>query len=84
MVTISIKEQTRRKILSIAGELQRQKGRRVDFDEVIRHLADMYEKGEQKRELFELFCSPVDKGRIRFKDIYATLMKERRMDEQRS
>lgn len=81
MVTISISEETRKKILSIAGELQKRKGRRVDFDEVIKYLAYMHEKREQKQELFELFCSPV--GRVRFKDVYAMLMKERRMDERR-
>jgi len=81
MVTISISEQTRKKILSIAGELQKEKGRRVDFNEVIMHLADSYKKGEQSPELFELFCGPV--GKVRFRDIYAALMKERRTDERR-
>ena len=81
MVTISLREETRKKILSIAGELQKQKGDRVDFDEVINYLADAYKKGEQNRELFELFCRPVPKAR--FKDLYALLIKERRMDEQR-
>lgn len=80
MVTISISEETRKKILSIAGELQKQKGHRVDFDEVIRYLANIYKKSEKKQELFELFCAPT---RVRFKDVYAMLMKERRTDERR-
>lgn len=81
MVTISISEQTRKKILSIAGELQKERGRRIDFDEVIMHLADMYRKGERSPELFELFCGPI--GKVRFRDMYAALMRERRTDERR-
>lgn len=81
MVTISLREETRKKILSIAGELQKEKGDRVDFDEVINYLADAYTKRERNIELFELFCRPVQKAR--FKDLYALLIKERRIDEQR-
>ena len=81
MVTISISEETRRKILSIAGDLQKQKGDRVDFDQVITYLADAYKKNERKQHLFELFCKPVPKAK--FEELYGALVKERRMDESR-
>ncbi len=81
MVTISISEETRRKILSIAGDLQRLKGERVDLDEVISYLTDAYRKGEKRKDLFELFCRPVSGAR--FRDLYASLVRERRMDERR-
>jgi hypothetical protein len=81
LVTISIREETRKKILSIAGELQKQKGVRVDFDQAISYLADAHKTNERKKELFELFCKPVPKAK--FEDLYGALVKERRMDESR-
>ena len=81
MVTISIREETRKKILFIAGDLQKQKGDRVDFDQVINYLADAYKKSERKTDLFELFCKPVPK--VKFENLYGNLIRERRMDESR-
>lgn len=66
-------------MLSIAGELQKLKGERVDFDQVINYLADVFKKNERRMDLFELFCKPVRK--TKFENLYGELIRERRMDE---
>ena len=42
MTTISIKEDTRKKLLRIAGEIQKKTQERADFDTVIQFLIDAY------------------------------------------
>ncbi len=81
MVTIAITEENRRKLLSIAADLQKKTGRRVDFDEVISYLTRTYERSIRRSELFELFCKPVEGGDLN--TLYAELISERREDEQR-
>jgi len=81
MVTIAINDENRRKLLSIAADLQKKTGRRVDFDEVISFLTRTYERNLRRMEMFQLFCRPVVGAD--FNSLYAELIAERRKDEQR-
>lgn len=79
MTTISIKEDTRKELLKIAGEIQTKTKKRVDFDEVIRFLIDVYELKEIDRKEWEKFTTPIQG--IDFDTVYSDLVLERRLDE---
>lgn len=80
MARLTISEENRRRLLRIAGDLQRETGRRISFDDVISYLAESYEKRAQNKELFRLFCEPVE--RVDFDGSYFELIAERRRDEE--
>lgn len=79
MATISIEESTRKKLLSIAADLQKEKGERVDFDHVISYLTESFHSKRRRPELFERFASGIPG--VKFQDAYDELMRERRRDE---
>ena len=79
MVTIAVDNETRRKLLGIASDLQKKLGRRVDFNETISYLISLYEKERKNPELFKLSCKPIEG--LRFEGVYQELIEERRRDE---
>ena len=79
MVTIAVDNETRKKLLEIASDLQKKLGRRVDFNETISYLISLYEKERKNLELFKLFCKPIEG--LRFEEVYQELIEERRRDE---
>lgn len=80
MVTIAISKETRRKLLEIASELQKNSEKKLDFEDVIEYLITLHEHKMKKPELFEAFCRPIEK--VSFEEIYGELIKERRRDEE--
>ena len=79
MVTIAVDNETGKKLLEIASDLQKKLGRRVDFNETISYLISLYEKKRKNPELFKLFCKPIEG--LRFEGVYQELIEERRRDE---
>lgn len=79
MATISIDESTRKKLLSIAADLQKEYGERVDFDRVIDYLTESYESRQRRPELWNRFTQPIPG--VKFDEAYDELMRERRRDE---
>lgn len=80
MVTIAVSEENRAKLLRIAGELQKNLGKRVSFDEVISYLIGLYEEKRRRLELFRLFCEPVEGAS--FEEAYRELVRTRRKEEE--
>lgn len=77
MRTISIKEDIKEELLKYASELQIKLGRRVDYNEAIRHLLMQRRK---RPTLLKEACTPMpgaDEAR-------RTLLEERRLDEERA
>jgi len=77
MSTISIKEDVKEELLKFASELQIKLGRRVDYNEAIRHLLMQRRK---RPTLLREACAPMpgaDEAR-------RALLKERRLDEGRA
>ena len=58
LATISIGEVNRKRLLSIASDLQKKTGKRVDFDEVISHLTEACESKQPRQDLWDLFTQP--------------------------
>ncbi|HZY94111.1 MAG TPA: hypothetical protein VFE98_04520 [Candidatus Bathyarchaeia archaeon] len=79
MATISIDESTRKKLLSIAADLQKEYGERVDFDRVIDYLTESYESKKPRLEYWDQFTKGI--SGVKFEDAYRELMRERRRDE---
>lgn len=82
MTTISISEYTKKRLLIVAGELQSKLGKKVDFNDVINHLLNLYENSKRSPELFKRFATPI-KG-VSFKELYDELIRERELDEERT
>lgn len=82
MTTISIKEDTRKKLLRIAGELQKRTQERTDFDTVIQFLIDIYNERQVDLEAWGKFTAPV--SGIDFDSLYNDLIMERKLDDKRS
>ncbi len=82
MATISIGEANRKRLLSIASDLQKKTGERVDFDEVISHLAEAYESKQPRQDFWDLFTQPLPS--VRFKDFHREMLKERKRDDKQS
>ena len=80
MTTISIKEDTRKKLLQIAGELQRKTLTRADFDMVIQFLIDAYIERQVDLKAWNRFTSPI--SGVDFDSIYNDLILERHLDEE--
>jgi hypothetical protein len=59
MGTVMLKKDTKIKLTKIAADLQKQKGERVDFDETISNLIDMYYKKNLDWNKFDMFCQPL-------------------------
>jgi len=77
MSTISIKEDVKEELLKFASELQIKLGRRVDYNEAIRHLLMQRRK---RPGLLKEACTPMpgaDEAR-------RALLGERRLDEKRA
>jgi len=79
MATISIKEDTRKKLLQIAGEIQKKTQERADFDTVIRFLIDVYTEKQIDFEAWSKFTHPI--SGVDFESLYHDLILERRLDE---
>jgi len=74
-----VKEDTKRELFKIAGELQAKLGRKIDFDETLRYLIRVYKSGKKRKMLFERFTEPIPN--VSFEDAYNELISERRRDE---
>ncbi len=72
--TIKVSKQTKQSLTRVAARLQEKTGKRVDFDEAIRHLLA---KSENKPELLDKIFGSVP--RMKTEDLYS----ERRLDEKR-
>ncbi len=81
MTTISIKEDTRKKLLQIAGELQKRTQRRVDFDSVIQFLIKNYMQEQIDQEAWDKFTTPIPG--VDFESAYHDLIQERALDERK-
>ncbi|MFQ5832462.1 MAG: hypothetical protein ACE5H4_07160 [Candidatus Thorarchaeota archaeon] len=79
MTTISIKEDTRRKLLQIAGDIQKRTQERVDFDTVIRFLIDVYTEKQIDLRAWKRFTAPI--AGVDFDSVYHDLILERRADD---
>lgn len=79
MTTISIKEDTRKKLLQIAGELQKRTQSRADFDTVIRFLIENYMQKQIDQEAWSKFTTPIPG--MNFDVVYRDLILERGIDE---
>jgi hypothetical protein len=55
MTTISVRDETRRSLLLYASKLQLSTGRKVDFDDAIRHLLER----DKRPDLLEEACRPI-------------------------
>jgi hypothetical protein len=82
MTTISIKEDTRKKLLRIAGDLQKKTQERADFDTVIQFLIDAYNEKQVDFEAWSKFTTPLPG--IDFNSLYHDLIMERQLDEKHS
>jgi hypothetical protein len=82
MTTISIKEDTRKKLLQIAGEIQRRTQERVDFDTVIRVLIDVYTEKQIDPQAWRRFTASIEG--VDFDSVYNDLILERRADDRHS
>lgn len=80
MTTISIKEDTRKRLLRIAGELQRRTQTRADFDTVIQFLIDEYTEKQVDLEAWNKFTAQI--SGVDFDSIYNDLLLERHLDEE--
>ena len=81
MTTIAIKEKTRKLLLKIAADLQREKGERVNFDTVVSYLINLYETQQVDLETWRSFTEPIPG--VTFEDMYSELITERRLDDVR-
>ena len=77
MTTISIKENVKEELLKFASELQIRLGRRVDYNEAIRHLL---RRRRRRPVLLKEACTPMPGA----EDARRALVKERRRDEERA
>ena len=82
MVTIAIDEKIRKKLLVIAGELQKKSGKKINFNDVLDYLTNKFADDAKRPELFENFCKPPT-PKISFQEIYDELIEERMKDEQK-
>lgn len=81
MTTISIKEDTRKKLLRIAGEIQKKTQERADFDTVIQFLINVYNEKQVDLEAWNEFTTPLPG--IDFSSLYHDLIMEKQIDEKR-
>jgi len=79
MTTISIKEDTRKKLLRIAGDLQKKTQERADFDTVIQFLINAYNEKQIDLEAWSKFTAPI--SGIDFGSLHDDLIMERQLDE---
>ena len=82
MVTIAIKEKIRKRLLMIAGELQKEMGEKINFNDVLDYLTKKFEENRKKPELFKKFCEPPT-PKVSFQELYDDLITERMNDEKR-
>ncbi len=68
MVTIWIDESTRKRLLSIAADLQKESSERVDFDRVISYLTETYQSKKPSVELWDRFTQPIPG--VKFQALY--------------
>jgi hypothetical protein len=81
VTTIAIREETRRRLLRVAADLQKERGERCDFDSVIAHLIDTYERQKVDVKAWRQFAEPI-RG-VDFDALYRELLQERRLDNDR-
>ena len=79
MITITIKDEIKRELLSIAADLQKRYGRKVSYNEVLEYLISKYKENIKNIDLFKQFCNP-PKEKVNFEDIYRELRNERLRD----
>ena len=80
MVTIAIDETIRKKLLMIAANLQKKFGRKINYNDVLKYLTQLYEENTKNPEYFKRFCEHIQPD-ITFNELYGELIKERRRDE---
>lgn len=78
MSTIYVSPETKKELIKISGELQARWGHRVNFDDVIKFLIKCYRSRQRRKELFELFTSPIPG--VSFEECYEELIEERRRE----
>jgi len=81
MGTVMLKKDTKIKLTKIAADLQKQKGERVDFDETISNLIDMYYKKNLDWNKFDMFCQPLNN--VSEDELMKELYKGRMEDEKK-
>ena len=55
MATVQLSEETKRRLVELAAELQMRQKRRISLDEAVRHLLRELERSTVRRELFDEF-----------------------------
>jgi len=81
MGTVMLKKDTKIKLTKIAADLQKQKGERVDFDETISYLIDMYYKKNLDWNKFDIFCQSLNN--VSEDELMKELYKGRMEDEKK-
>ncbi len=76
-----LKDETKTKLVKVAADLQKQEGKRIDFDEAISYLIDFYSKKTHDWDKFDVFCKPIKDANV--SDLIEELNKGRREDEKR-
>jgi len=79
MSTIYVKENTKKELSKIAGELQAKLGRKIDFDETLRYLIRIYRSRNRRKIFFKKFTEPIPN--VNFEETYKELIKERKRNE---
>jgi predicted CopG family antitoxin len=77
--TVSITEEVKEKLVKVAADLQKKKGRRVDLNEAIDYLVST--RREKRPDLLERALAAIPHD---FNRDYKLLMKERRKDDLRA
>ncbi|MFQ6125801.1 MAG: hypothetical protein ACE5R6_14530 [Candidatus Heimdallarchaeota archaeon] len=65
--------------MKIAADLQQRLETRIDFDFTISFLTDLYERQQQKLDLFQEFCKEI--SNVSFNKAYEILREERMVDD---
>ncbi|MHA1283630.1 MAG: VapB-type antitoxin [Promethearchaeota archaeon] len=81
MGTVMLKEDTKTKLIKIAADLQKKRGKRVDFDETISYLIDLYFNKKKNWKKFEEFCKPIKD--LKLEDVMEELKRGRMEDEKK-
>jgi len=79
MVNIAIADETRKALLRIAAEIQKEQGKRIDFDTAVSFLIEYYHSQQKDKDALERFLNPMSD--LSFEDAYEELDKGRKEDE---
>lgn len=76
MANIAIADETRKALLRIAAEIQKEQEKRIDFDAAISFLIEYYHSQQKDKGALERFLNPM--SNLSFEDAYAELAKGRK------